>query len=139
MGPGPLTPGVYVGSWEILTVGGFRLGGYRHACIATVDRLGHTAVTELVGPPDHWRSEIVTRDHPYYAPFGGYHWIQVAPVTAIMRINEGVRMARMRFAGTVYRVADSNRFVGMALRHARITLSAHAILSIGAAPALFDG
>lgn len=137
---GPLYPGVYVGSWEIRTVGGLRLGGARHTAIAYVDRYGDHHVAELVGPLDHWFSDIRIRPYPYYGGglWSSYGWYEVAPVTAIPRVLEGVEFSRRRFAGTFYRIADSNRFVAWVLAFAHIRITPMLTVFLSDAPGAVD-
>lgn len=135
---GPLNPGVHVGSWEIRTIGGFRLLGKRHSAIALVDRFGHHLCYDLVGWIEHRRSRVFRDVRPFYSSWSGYRWTQVAPVTAIARVEEGIRAAQRHYEHTLYEIADSNRFVGMALMHARINLDLLTLYRIGDAPALHD-
>lgn len=136
----PCYPGVYIGSWEIRIPGNHSLFGARHTAVCCVDRGGNRAVTELVGLTDRVFNEIETRPAPYYGgqSFAAYCWVGVAPVTATPRVRTAIGLARLKFVGRVYRIADSNRFVSWVIAYAHIRLSAYQLLSIGTAPGLVD-
>lgn len=134
----PRYPGVWIGSWEIQTIGGLGLFGARHTAVCCVDRQGGRAVTELVGWVESFLNDIQTRPWPHYGHFSNYRWVQVAPVTAIPRVVEAIARARLKFTGLPYSVSNSNRFVGWVIAYAHIRLTSYELVSIGSAPGLID-
>ena len=131
-----LTPGVWVGSWEIVTTIGVRAAGARQAGLALVERGGQLTVWELVGWP-RIHSDITPRSTPVYGSFSSYRWFQIAHVTMLPRMQQAVAVARAEFAGTRYALADSNRFVAAALYHAGIWVTPQAELGLGWVPAFW--
>jgi hypothetical protein len=128
--PGPLSPGVHLGAWRIVTVGGGGLAGAHHAAIALAFPGGLTQVSELLG----WRrqggqvrlrNEVVTDTLPAYGggSFSAYRWVQLAGPGEIRRFQLAIERARQHLHGDLYAPADSNRFVGDVLYHAGYRLS----------------
>lgn len=88
---GPLRPGVWVGSWRIVMIGGVRAAGSHHTALALVERDGTTTVYELIGWLDYTRSDIMPRPWPFYGHFSSYRWFQVANVHMIPACSPGSR------------------------------------------------